>query len=343
MPAPTDRPVPDSRPAEDEQGFSVRLWLGRLAQLWHDLPKLCSQGVRHESCRASLVSAVVHAMVLIVLGLLTLEDSSQPRGISLVATADTVNDSSVDFQTVAMEADTASLVLNSGGTDQLGSLLSAGLEPTVPATTGDDLVMPLETVSLGGGAPVIGAGEVGAGEQKKSSGNGDQQASFFGTKARGKSFVFILDASGSMHEEFRFVRAIDELQKSLRKLTKGQRYFVMFFNDQVFEMPGGMMLSATPENLKDTYRWLESIRPDGSTFPAEAVVRAYDLKPDAIFLLSDGIFSTETIEFLERKRATEGPKALIPVHTIALGNQAGVEMLREISYLTRGAFRWVRR
>jgi hypothetical protein len=71
------------------------------------------------------------------------------------------------------------------------------------------------------------------------------------------------------------------------------------------------------------------------------VLRAYDLRPDAIFLLSDGVFGNDVLEYLHYTKLTKGSASLIPVHTIALGDRVGESMLRAISEITHGTFRFV--
>src|SRR3972149_2345168 len=45
----------------------------------------------------------------------------------------------------------------------------------------------------------------------------------------GRSFVYVLDCSGSMNDEGRFVRARQELLRSIEHLTSDQSYFVIFY------------------------------------------------------------------------------------------------------------------
>ncbi|HWA97612.1 MAG TPA: hypothetical protein VG713_03945 [Pirellulales bacterium] len=167
---------------------------------------------------------------------------------------------------------------------------------------------------------------------------GGDEASFFGIRAAGTRFVFIVDMSGSMNEGGRFRRAIAELKQSLRGLFTSQEYYIFFFSDLTVPMPAHDLLPATNDNLLATFRWMKYVEPAGHTFPLAAVTRAHELKPDAIFLLSDGAFGPEVLDFVNQNL----PSGAIPIHTIALENRSGEPMMRAISTLTRGTFRFVR-
>jgi len=79
---------------------------------------------------------------------------------------------------------------------------------------------------LGGG----GNGGTGGGGQG-GGGPGGPGIGFFGSQAAGNSFVYVVDMSGSM-QGGRFDRAISELIRSIGQLKTGQKFYVVFFNDQ---------------------------------------------------------------------------------------------------------------
>lgn len=173
-------------------------------------------------------------------------------------------------------------------------------------------------------------------------------ATFFGVPARGENFVFIVDISGSMTQDNRFERAINELRRSLLTLKEYQRYYVIFFSSYTFPMNSEELLPATDKNRTETFRWVAQIRPGGTTFPRQAVELALDLEPDAIFLLSDGNFDPWEAEALLRKpprdpqlSSAEVPQ-YIPIHTIAFVSREGEVVMQAISKLTGGTYQFVR-
>ena len=176
---------------------------------------------------------------------------------------------------------------------------------------------------------------------------------FFGTEAKGDRFVFIIDASGSMSEAFLWQRAVTELGKSLEKLGKEQKVMVLLYNSQTIPMFNGdpeklEMVPVSFKFRKALGQWLQQQQPFGKTMPAHALSFGLSLDPDAIFLLSDGQITDNSLQVLaalNRNRETEdgGSKGKVPVHTISLGpNELGVIVMQTIAANNDGQFTRVR-
>ena len=122
-------------------------------------------------------------------------------------------------------------------------------------------------------------------------------AEFYGIRADGNTFVFIVDRSNSMRGD-RLAEAKNELMYAVRKLTPDQRFYVIFFAGLTEFMrlkgtpvPETEPVAATTENLARLQAWVDSVQVEPWTNPFEAVEFALRLSPDAIFLLSDGEFT----------------------------------------------------
>jgi hypothetical protein len=152
-----------------------------------------------------------------------------------------------------------------------------------------------------------------------------RQTSFFGIRARGQFFVFVLDQSGSMIDDDRLTRAKIELRRSVYALQPPQRFEVIFYNDQATPMPGGPLPRPADQQTKDQLTtWLRLIDPDGETNPRAAIAQAISLRPDAVFLLSDGEFPDGTVEAVANLNTRK-----IPIHCVDLtGGQAGDHLQR---------------
>jgi hypothetical protein len=152
-----------------------------------------------------------------------------------------------------------------------------------------------------------------------------RQTSFFGIHARGQFFIFVLDQSGSMIDDDRLTRAKIELRKSVFALQAPQRFEVIFYNDQATPMPGGPLpRSADQQNKDQLMTWLHLIDPDGETNPRSAMGMALALRPDAVFLLSDGEFPEGTVESIAKLNPRK-----IPIHCVDLtGGKAGDHLQR---------------
>jgi hypothetical protein len=152
-----------------------------------------------------------------------------------------------------------------------------------------------------------------------------RQTSFFGVRARGQFFIYVLDQSGSMLDDDRLTRAKIELRKSVYALQPPQRFEVIFYNDEATPMPGGPQPRPADQPTKNQLTtWLHLIEPDGETNPRSALSMALALRPDAVFLLSDGEFPKGTVESVVKMNPRK-----IPIHCIDLtGGLAGDHLVR---------------
>jgi hypothetical protein len=161
-----------------------------------------------------------------------------------------------------------------------------------------------------------------------------RQTTFFGIRAKGQFFIYVVDCSGSMVLEDRLARAKEELRRSIRSLVEPQKFQVIFYNDRAFPMPGGLTRSADLNSKLQLLEWLRLIGPDGGTNPKPALGMAIALRPDAIFLLSDGEFPEGTAEAVARTNARK-----VPIHCIDLSEGDAADQLRQIAQDSGGQYR----
>jgi Mg-chelatase subunit ChlD len=163
-----------------------------------------------------------------------------------------------------------------------------------------------------------------------------RQTSFFGIRAQGRVFIYVVDCSGSMADAERLTRAKIELRRAIGSLQFPQRFYVIFYNNAALPMPGG--LPQLPDTRAKTRlnTWLAQIEPEGGTDPRGALKTALALQPDAVFLLSDGALSEKSAAEVaaENRRRT-------PIHCIDLSSGSGGDQLRKIAADSGG--RYVRR
>lgn len=151
-----------------------------------------------------------------------------------------------------------------------------------------------------------------------------RQSSFFGIRAKGQLFVYVVDCSGSMIDEDRLARAKEEVRRSVLRLQEPQRFKVIFYNDQPVAMPGDLPKSADLNSKNQLLAWLRLIEPDGETDPKGAMGLALALRPDAVFLLSDGEYPDGTVEAIAKKNPRK-----VPIHCVDLsGGLAGTQLQR---------------
>jgi hypothetical protein len=185
------------------------------------------------------------------------------------------------------------------------------------------------------------------GQGKAQSGSGDGGAEFFGTKASGNRFVFVVDCSMSMAERDRWPEAATELCAAIDRLTPQQLFYVILFDGGVHRMfdhdeRQAALFPATEENKERFRAWLSTIRLGYDTRPFLSVKSALDLYPDAIYLLSDGDFKDPTAEYLKKyNNITDNngrPRPQVVVHTFNFHNREGAAIMRRIARENGGKY-----
>jgi hypothetical protein len=138
-----------------------------------------------------------------------------------------------------------------------------------------------------------------------------------------------------------------ELTRAIRGLSPDQEFFVISFDIGAHPMfntlpPIGKFLPPTDESLYRLNTWLNGIQHQGSTCPASSIGIALRLKPDAIFLLSDGEIQDTTIQELRVHNRNESEqskrKVAIPIHTVLLHSPIGAGPLKIIADENDGVF-----
>ncbi|MDA1016579.1 MAG: VWA domain-containing protein [Planctomycetota bacterium] len=163
------------------------------------------------------------------------------------------------------------------------------------------------------------------------------EVTFFGTKGVGKSVVWIVDQSGSMSGEA-FEAARLEVLRSLLNLKGGQRFNVVFFDNSHRYLIDRTLQDASPSGKAAYVRALIDYELEGGGTNPEPAVRDVTeaLKPDIIYLLSDGAFTGFGPNTFPKLKA-----AGVTVHTIGFRNKAGEARLTDIANRTDGTYRFV--
>ena len=161
-----------------------------------------------------------------------------------------------------------------------------------------------------------------------------RKTTFFGMRARGQFFVYVVDCSGSMLDDDRLTRATIEVRKSVMSLQEPQKFEVIFYNEESIPMPGGPRPRTADLQAKNQLlTWLRLIEPDGGTDPRTALKQAISLKPDAVFLLSDGEFPEGTVEEVAKLNTRN-----IPIHCVDLAGGLAGDHLKKISARSGGQY-----
>jgi Mg-chelatase subunit ChlD len=167
----------------------------------------------------------------------------------------------------------------------------------------------------------------------------EEGVSFFGTLSKGKRFVFVIDKSGSMNNQGRLAKAKRELIATLRSLKPDTRFMVYFFDHGAEPMPATAMMAATPKNVASAARWIEGRNVGGSTDPSDALRFTFNLKPDTVWLLTDGQFADEDKVLSQIREANS--QAAIRINTVAFKDKSGEAVLKQIAAENDGNYRFV--
>ena len=168
-------------------------------------------------------------------------------------------------------------------------------------------------------------------------GTGVGETTFMGIKAEGRTFIYIVDCSGSMQG-----KKLDEtksaLMASIRNLTlRQQKFFVFFYNNTAHPWPGPQMLRyALKKNIDDCEAWAQSVSGGGGTEPTEALLAAIGMNPDVIYFMSDGLFGDVVCDTV---RTVRGNKQ-IAIHAISFVDKSGEAVMRRIAEENRGTYRF---
>ena len=273
------------------------------------------------------VSIALHSTVIVVIGAWVIHGDSDRRAIGINAMFGDKTDAS-PFDHIGLEG---AVEVAQPDTDL--SALSGVMQPGGDGELSSDFAEMLNGSGAGAGCGA-GAGDGGGPDP----GLG---AAFFGSQGAGKTFVYIVDMSGSMFGA-RFERARKELISSIAKLKPEQQFYVFFFSDQTFPLfypkPAKGLLPATKSNRDKATRWIRAREPGGLTNPIASLRESLAMKPDVIFLLTDGeVDDPANLRELILKN-NKGST----IHTIAFENEDGAVTLESIAKENKGSFRFVR-
>jgi hypothetical protein len=163
--------------------------------------------------------------------------------------------------------------------------------------------------------------------------------SFFGIRADGRRFVYVVDCSGSMVGA-PYQRAQQELIRSLAALSKSQEFFVILYSDNSYPMyfPKNTQefVKASDAAIEQVQTWVTNFSHHGGTNPEPALEQALKMKPDAVFFLTDGAIPDSTPDSVRQANSSN-----VSVHTIGFTNRAGESTLQQIADENNGSYLYV--
>jgi len=165
----------------------------------------------------------------------------------------------------------------------------------------------------------------------------------FGHGGNARKIAFVCDASGSMLNKFSTLRR--ELSKTVQGLRPIQSFNMIFFQEQSCAALADTLVMATPENKVKAETFLEDkVTPKGETNPIPAIEKAFQSKPELVYLLTDGDFP-DNDAVLRKIRELER-QYKVKINTIAFVSDADTDtafmkLLETIATETGGVYKHV--
>ncbi len=164
-----------------------------------------------------------------------------------------------------------------------------------------------------------------------------------GSSARGvRKVVYVVDRSASMIDTSIYVR--EELKRSVSALRRSQKFHIIFFNSGIpLEFSPNKLVNAITARKQQAYKFIDSVEFVGATRPESAMRRAFAMKPDLIYLLSDGLLSDslEATPRFMRMLDEWNPDRTVRMFTIAYLDRAGSDLLKAVAREHGGEFKFV--
>jgi hypothetical protein len=156
----------------------------------------------------------------------------------------------------------------------------------------------------------IGGGPRGGGPESFGTGRGGL-GEIFPPNEEARKIVYVVDRSGSMTDSIDYVK--EELKHSIGKLPDDKEFHVLFYSSgPALEMPTHRLVNATERNKQFAFEFIDGIIAQGETDPSDALRRAFAVRPEVIYLLTDGEFDRAVVGLVRGLNAG----GRVQVHTI---------------------------
>lgn len=293
------------------------------------------------------VSLIMHVGMVIGLSIIVITAAQKPQPMSIVSA--TVEADNVLMETpleMVSDLETNAEPTAAEALPNVSDLVADVSLPTIPMETGTIPAIPASATSSIAGTV--------ANAESMSGSKMVAGAEFFGVKAVGNTFVYIVDSSPSMRKDGAFDAAKQELIRSLSSMQPKQRYFISFFGKEIDPMvfQTGVIekypVNAKPENLRKTLDWLSRVQIQKEGLPPnDALAAAIAMQPDGIFMLFDGDTKVDVVKYLRKVNRSADilssgtPK--VPIHVVHFYQEEFQKQMKQIADENSGTYRFIPR
>ena len=295
---------------------------------------------------APLISGLLHAFVLLVLALITLQMANAKVDRRELLEVDTELDVRKDlFVSHAVEMESEPMLEKPAGPLRAATqaLPDQSMNPNAAnqalAGVAGAVFNPGDLLGGGPGAPGIGG-----------SGEGEGVAGFFGASAKGDRICYVIDRSYSMVENSSMKLAIKELLRSLDNLSPNMYFQVVFYNTEPerLKLKGRDLAIANDVFRNKAREQIQAMKPKGGTDHGKALRMAVGMRPDVIFMLTDAEDAEpEMIEEITRLSGggkSSKRRAPITIHVIQFHHdrhRAPDDGIRQLAEKNKGTYRMI--
>lgn len=177
-------------------------------------------------------------------------------------------------------------------------------------------------------------------------GQSEAKTTLFGLPGSGSKFLYMLDTSESMtlHKGKPLARAKQEIIDSIDKLDKLCEFYVVYYNNtpHLVDMTGGRPCFGTDDNKEIARRKVEAIPTGPATQHEPAIVMALRMRPDVLYLMTDG--DNPLLEARDLERISRVNEGLSVIHVVQFGKgepKPGTEWLKRLAKENRGEHTFV--
>jgi hypothetical protein len=197
-----------------------------------------------------------------------------------------------------------------------------------------------------GGMPGLtgaGSGAGGTGDGMGLTGAGGGEARFFGVEARGSRFAYVVDISGSMMDTAKLGALQAALTESIEGMLQQAHFCVALFSSGAFPLVSEQWTRATDDKKQLARRNIRGISASGGTNPLPGFEMVFALKPrpDAIYFMTDGVFTPDIeakLPGMIEKFQRQGDDARVPIHCITFVDRGAEKLMRRIARQTGGTY-----
>ena len=293
------------------------------------------------------VSLGLHVGLVVALSIVVISATQKQELLSIVS-------SPVEAENVLMETPM----------EMISELETSSMEPMPPAPSPDiselskDVTLPAIAIESGTQPGETATPSSAVAQSSSSSMQGMtgskmvSGAEFFGVKATGNTFVYIIDCSPSMRKENAFQAAKAEVFRSFASMKPKQRYYISFFGKEIDPLvlhgteAEKYPIYATRENVLKTQEWMNRVAIQKEGWPPnDALEQAIAMQPDGIFMLFDGDTKVDVAKFLRQVNRTDdilsegSPK--VPIHVIHFFQEDFRMQMMTVAKENGGTYRFI--